>query len=198
MVIQLEYLWRSDRCTDFFYANGRQRRNAEQCAELLGGLANRPLPCVMKQPLQCCRRQEQRHIQLHPHHRRRHVDGLDAGQNPGDQVTVFVGGRVAPVGQFVIGGAVYVVKNGTRQTSPCKSAELSRIETMLELHGTTAPVLTRFSISPREYPISSSISTQSAPRGRGASGGVLLNRCAGAGCTTSPTCMNERRAWLCP
>ena len=89
----------------------------------------------MKQPLEGSRRAINRHGQLLPHDRYRKVDLGDTAQHVGDEVASVECGRVATVGDFVIGGAVNVVENWTGQALFGQSAEVMKIKAMFQTHG---------------------------------------------------------------
>jgi hypothetical protein len=88
----------------------------------------------MKQPLEGSWRAINRHCQLLAHDCYRKVDLGDAAQHVGDEVASVECGRVAMVGDFVIGGAVNVVENGAGQALFGQSAEVMKIKAMFQTH----------------------------------------------------------------
>ena len=73
--------------------------------------------------------------QLLAHDCHRKVDLGDTAQHVGDEVARVECGRVAMVGDFVIGGAVNVVENWTRQALFGQSAEIMKIQAIFQTHG---------------------------------------------------------------
>ena len=67
---------------------------------------------MVKQPLQCGRREEERHVDGQTHDGSGEIDFVNSRKHIGYQITVLVGLRVALIGDFVIGRAINVMKDG--------------------------------------------------------------------------------------
>jgi hypothetical protein len=78
----------------------------------------------MEQPLQRSGGEEQRHADLFPHHRRRHIDIGNACQNIWYKITIVKGRTVAALRHFVITGPVNIIEHGRGQALPGKPAEI--------------------------------------------------------------------------
>ncbi len=116
--VELEQLGAGDRRADLLDAHRRQAGDAEPGIELHRRRADRAFAAPMEQPLQCGRREEQRHRHLLAHQRHRHVDRLDPGEHARHQIAVVERRGVACLGQLVVGRAVDIMEHRKGQAPP--------------------------------------------------------------------------------
>src|SRR2546430_6471229 len=74
-----------------------------------------------------------------PHHRRRHVDGLDAGENARHKVAALVGFGVAAAGDLVVRRSVDIVEDRRWKPSPRHGAEICDVAALSDSHDCTTP-----------------------------------------------------------
>jgi hypothetical protein len=84
----------------------------------------------MKQPLQGGWRTIERHVELLTHDLYRHIDVSHTIEDIWNKISSLKGLRIAPIGHFVIGCTINVMKDRSWQTLLCKPPEITKVVTV--------------------------------------------------------------------
>ena len=114
--IELINLRRIVRLAQLLQADRAKRGYAEHRAVFGGRGGDGTFALMVEQALQRSGRAIDRHRELLAHDRHRHVDGFHAAQDVGHQVAALEARGILAIGHFVVGRAVDVIEDRTRQT----------------------------------------------------------------------------------
>jgi hypothetical protein len=89
---------------------------------------------VVEETLKGSRRAVDRHGELLAHNGDREVNSRDAAQDVGHEIAAFEACRIAPMGYFVVGRAVDVVKDRARQPTSRQPTEILKVVAVAKAH----------------------------------------------------------------
>ena len=137
--IKLIDLRRVVRLAQLLEAHRAERGNAEHCAVFRSGSGDGAFTLMVEQTLQGGRRAIDRQGKLLAHDGDGEINGLDAAQDVGYEVTALEGLRIAPVGHLVVGGTVDVIEDRSGQPSLGEPPEIMKVVTIVQMHAARTP-----------------------------------------------------------
>src|SRR5262249_61422656 len=145
--IELIHLPRVVRLAQLFEPDRTQRSYAEHSTKFCRGGRDRAFAVMMEQSLQRRRRAIDGHCELLVHYVDGDIDSSHSAENVRHQIATLKACRILAKSGLVVGSAGDIIKDRTRQASPCQFAKIIEIVAVAQSHAALSILITVWTLS---------------------------------------------------